>query len=318
MTVANSSGARKPAQWNAPHSKGLEMDTLRAMKALVRTVELGSLSAAARSLGTTQPTISKLLTELEHQTSAKLMERTSARLRVTPEGERLLDTARRMLEEYDEALVELQGLRAEPRGTVRLAAPVALGQCWLNPLLPSFLDRYPDVDVEVMLEDRFVDPIEERIDLALRIGGDLPPNLVARRVGHWPRLLVASPAYLERHGRPLQPTELTAHSYLRYAAGASHEIELSGAAGTVCVPVTSRYRINSAVALLDSVERGMGITMQPTWMVSRRIDDGRLVHVLPQWSGPAQVAHLLFAPRRRQPARVGALLDFLLLELGKL
>lgn len=291
------------------------MDTLRAMKALVRTVELGSLSAAARALGTTQPTISKLLTDLEHQTHAKLLERSSARVLLTAEGERLVETARRMLEDYDEALVDLQGRRSTPKGTIRMAAPVALGQCWLNTRLPLFLDRYRDVDIEVMLEDRFVDPVEERIDLALRIGTELPPHLVAKPVGRWPRWLVASPEYLKRHGNLRQPGELIDHSYLRYAGGPHEEIELTGDEGTITVAVRSRYRINSALALLHSVEGGIGVAMQPSWMVADRIASGRLVRVLPQWHGPEQVAHLLYQPQRRQPVRVAVLLDFLLTEL---
>jgi DNA-binding transcriptional LysR family regulator len=294
------------------------MDTLRAMRALLRTVELGSLSAAARALGTTQPTVSKLLTDLEHQSGAKLLERSSTRVRATAEGERLLETSRRILEDYDEALVDLQGLRAEPKGLVRLAAPVALGHCWLNPLLPTFLERHPGIEIEVMLEDRFVDLVEERIDVALRVGRQLPQSLVAKAVGRWPQYLVASPAYLKHHGQPGEPADLSQHNYLRYAGGAVGEIELSNTEGTISVAVKSRYRINSAVALLDSVERGLGISLQPSWTVAIHINDGRLVRVLPQWSGPPHVAHVIFQPRRRQPARVAALLEFLLAELGKL
>ncbi|WP_425260979.1 LysR substrate-binding domain-containing protein [Rubrivivax sp. RP6-9] len=269
------------------------MDTLRAMKALVRSVELGSLSAAARSLGTTQPTVSKLLAGLERQAGAKLLERSSVRVQTTTEGERFLETARRVVEDYEQALVELQGLRAEPMGLVRLAAPVALGQCWLNPRLPDFLELHPGIELEVMLEDRFVDLVEERIDVAVRIGGELPPHLVARTLAQWPRYLVASPAYLKRHARPRQPAELAGHDCLRYAGSAPDAVTLSGAEGSITVPTRCRYRINSAVALLHGAEQGL------------------LERVLPDWVSPAQVGHVLYQPRRRQPARVAALLDFL-------
>jgi DNA-binding transcriptional LysR family regulator len=308
----------KPAKWNTEHSDFLAMDTLRAMRAFLRTIALGSLSAAARSLNTTQPTVSKLLTDLERQAGVQLLERSSTRIQTTAEGAHFLETARRVVEDYDDVLVELQGLRADPKGVVRLAAPVALGQCWLNPLVPAFLERNPRIELEVMLEDRFVDLVEERIDVALRIGGDLPPNLVAKQVGRWPRQLVASPGYLKRHGKLRQPSELSDHNYLQYAGGAGGEIELSGSKRTVRVAVKSRYRINSAVALLSSVDAGLGVALQPSWLVASRIEEGRLVHVLPQWSGPCQVAHVLFHPRRRQAARVAVLLEFLLVELGKL
>lgn len=292
------------------------MDTLRAMKALVRTVELGSISAAARSLASTQPTVSKLLAELETRVGVTLLDRNSARVRPTHEGERLLETARRMLEDYDEALVELQGQRVQPHGTVRLAAPLALGQCWLNERLPLFLERYPDIRLEVMLEDRFVDVVQERIDLSLRIGGEHPPHLVARHVATWPRWLVASPAYLHHKGCPTQPADLAQHSVLSYTTDAADELTLQDGERRAVVAVRSRYRINNALALLQCVERGLGVALQPSWAVARRIQDGQLVRVLPPWCGPDQVAYLLFQPRQRQPARVAVLLDFLMAELG--
>ena len=288
------------------------------MAALVRAVEQGSLSAAARSLGTTQPTVSKLLTALERQVGARLLERSSQRVSPTDEGRRLLETARRMLEDYDEVLADVRSVASTPRGRVRLAAPVALGECRLNAWMPSFLAQYPDVLLDVILEDRFVDLVGERIDLALRIGGTLPNDLVARPVGTWPRLLVASPGYLQRHGTPQHPADLAAHAYLRYAAAPDDTLALTSTEGTLTVPVRSRYRINSAVALRHSVEQGAGITLQPRWMVSDLLQDGRLVQVLPAWNGAAQVAHLIHAPRRRLPARVAVLLDYLLLRLASL
>jgi DNA-binding transcriptional LysR family regulator len=294
------------------------MDTLRGMRALVRTADLENLSAAARSLGTTQPTVSKLLTALEHQAGVRLLERSSVRVRLTIEGRRFLETSRRILEEYDEAITELHSMRLHARGTVRFAAPIALGQARLNALMPAFLEQYPGVSVELILEDRFVDLVEERIDVALRVGGEPAANLTARYVACWPRYLVAAPNYLHRCGVPLHPKDLTAHSYLRYSGELEDDLHLTGPDGPIIVPMISRYRVNSAIALLESVERGMGIALQPQWMVDDLIGRGSIVRVLPNWTGPSQVAHLVVQARHRQPARVAALLDYLVLEMPKL
>ncbi|MES2940603.1 MAG: LysR family transcriptional regulator [Pseudomonadota bacterium] len=286
------------------------MDRLKAMAAFVRAADLGSLSAAARELSTTQPTVSKLVASLEHAVGVRLLERSPSRMVLTDEGEHFLAQARQLLEDYDEAVAGLRQRVRQPRGLVRISAPVALGELRLNALMLQALDTYPLIEVELVLQDRFVDPVEERMDLTLRIGGVLPPDLVARRLAVWPRYLVASPDYLARKGRPRRPADLAKHDYLRYA-GRDDAVALGGKAGSVTVAVPARYRVNSAVAMLEAARSGAGIALEPCWMVDAALRDGSLVRLLPQWTGPAQTAHLLHAPRRRQPMRVQAMLDIL-------
>ena len=287
------------------------MDRLKAMGAYVRAVELGSLSAAAREMGTTQPTVSKLVAWLEREVGARLLERSTQRVVPTEEGARFLPGAKRLLEDYEEALGEIASGVREPRGLVRLSAPVALGELRLSRLMLQVLGDLPQVQVELMLEDRFVDPVEERVDLTIRIGGALPPDLVARQLAVWPRYLVASPAYVREHGRPRRPQDLQEHAWLRYA-GADEVVTLSGRAGSVGLGLASRYRVNSAGALLEAAAGGAGITLQPCWMVDDLLRAGKLVRVLPQWTGPAQTAHIVHAPRRRLPMRVQAVMEAIL------
>jgi DNA-binding transcriptional LysR family regulator len=287
------------------------MDRLKAMGAFVRAVELGSLSAAARELGTTQPTVSKLVAALEHAVGARLLERSSTRVQPTGEGARFLARAKELLEDYEDAVADLDARAPHPRGLVRLSAPVALGVLRLNALMLRALEGFTQLQVELLLEDRFVDPVAERIDLALRIGGPLPPDLVARRLAVWPRYAVASPAYVARCGEPSEPADLPGHAWLRYAGG-DDTVVLDGPAGRAALKVPTRYRVNSAVALLEAVQDGAGVALQPSWMVDALLQQGKLVRLLPQWTGPAQVAHLLSAPRRRQPPRVQVLADLLL------
>jgi len=288
------------------------MDRLRAMAAFVRAVELGSLSAAARELRTTQPTVSKQVAALERQLGVRLLERGSSRAAATYEGLRFLDSARQLLADYDEAVGDLGQRVRVPRGLVRVSAPVALGVLHLNRLMLRLLELHPLLQIELVLEDRFVDPIEERFDVAVRIGDALPADLVARPLAAWPRYLVAAPAYLAREGRPRQPAALSRHAYLRYA-GADGKLALRHARSgeSVSIDIAARYSINSATALLESVRAGAGIALQPSWMVNALLDSGELVRLLPQWTGPLQSAHLIHAPRRRQAMRVQVVLDYL-------
>ncbi|RUR67877.1 LysR family transcriptional regulator [Variovorax guangxiensis] len=293
------------------------MDTLRALEAFVNSVELGSLSGAARALGTTQPTVSKLVAGLERSLGVRLLRRTAAGLSLTEEGQRFHERSRRVLEDYGDAVADArQGIR-QPRGLLRVSAPVTLGQRHLNAMALEFLGLYPDIELELVLDDRFVDPLEGRIDVSLRVGGTLPPDLVARWLGSWPRVLVASPEYISSRGKPRTPQDLLSHDYLRYAAG-DDGVLLDGPEGPVSVPVRSRYRVNNAVAMLDAVQGGAGISLQPTWMVAELLAQGRLVRVLGRHTGPAQEMHLLYAPRRHQPQRVRVLVDFLAERMAKL
>ncbi len=293
------------------------MDTLRAIEAFSHSVELGSLSAAARALGTTQPTVSKLVMQLEQALGVRLLRRNAAGLSPTEEGQRFFERARRMLEDYEEAVADVREGTQQPRGLLRVSAPVTLGQRHLNAMTMAFLDRYPDIELDLLLDDRYVDPLEARIDVSLRLGGVLPQNLVARHLGTWPRVLVASPAYLAARGTPDTPEQLLEHNYVRYASG-DDGLLLDGPDGLITVPVKSRYRVNNAVAMFDSVVGGAGMSLQPTWMVADALTRGELVRVLPAYTGPEQQAHLLYAPRRHQPLRVRVLIDFLSEQMAQL
>lgn len=288
------------------------------MAAFVRAADLGSLSAAARSLATTQPTISKQVVALEHALGVRLLQRGPARVTLTEEGTRFLEGARRLLEDYEEAVADLDQGTQQAQGRVRIAAPVALGELRLNALMLRILELHPRLKVDLILEDRFVDPVEERFDLAVRIGSTLPQDLVARQLAVWPRYIVASPAYVERHGRPRKVEDLARHGFLRYPLGEEDSATLDGPDGSVTIALNTRYRINSAVALLDAVKAGAGIAFQPSWMVNDLLQRKELVRLLPRWTGPAQTVYLVYPPRRRQPMRVRVVLDLLAAEIAGL
>jgi DNA-binding transcriptional LysR family regulator len=177
-----------------------DMDAIRSMQTFVRAVELGTLSAVAREQAMTQPTTSKHIAGLEKALGVRLLERSTTRLVTTDEGRRFYERAKRVLEEYDEAVADARGLTQTPAGLLRVNAPLALGELRLSALVLEFLARYPGIEIELILNDRFVDLSEEGVDLALRLGGPLPLSVVARRIAVSSRCLVCAPAYLL--GRP--------------------------------------------------------------------------------------------------------------------
>lgn len=288
------------------------MDRLRAMQYFIRAVELGSLSATAREQGTTQPTVSKVLAALEKDLGVRLMERSTAGLALTDQGQRFYERAKHVVEEYEEAVAQARGLTEEASGLVKMNAPVAFGQLRLNALVQEFLGQYPHIDIELILNDRYVDLVEEGVDVAVRLGGNLPHDVVARQVARSPRLLVAAPAYLNAHVVVQHPSELDAHEYVRFAwLSSGDEVELQRGTERVRVTTKGRYRVNNAVSIRETLAMGRGIGLCPAWLVGDLVSKGELVHVLPDWRGQAQELHLLYPSRRYQPVRTRLLLEFL-------
>lgn len=293
------------------------MDTLKAMRVFTRAVELGSLSAVARELESTQPTISKTVAALEADLGVRLLERSTTHLQPTEAGRRFYAHALTVLDAYAEAAADARGGADHPVGKVRISAPVSFGVLRLNALILDFLAQYPEVDVELVFDDRFVDLVEAGVDVALRLGASLPPNVVARRIAVSPRGLVAAPGYLARHALVRQPADLAdplaGHAMLRFTwLAAGDEIMLTDADGNVArVDAPCRYRANNSLAMRESFLAGAGFGLTPAWLVQDLLDAGALTPVLPGWQGPAQDAYLVYPSRRHQPARTRALLAFL-------
>ncbi|WP_024869260.1 LysR family transcriptional regulator [Pseudoxanthomonas suwonensis] len=287
------------------------MDMLRAMQVFVRVVELGSLSAAARERHTTQPTVSKLVAALEDRLGVRLLERSTTHVVPTEQGRRFHERARRLLEDFDSAVADARGLTETPAGLLRITAPVSLGVLRLNRLVQAFMHDHPGLEVELILNDRMVDLVEDGMDVAIRIGGQLPPSMVARKIAVSTRQLVAAPSYLQAHPAIAHPDDVAAHNYLRFA-WASDQVELRGADGAqVTLQLSGRYRINNSLAIRDSLLTGAGIGLAPGWLVQDLVDAGQLAVVLPDWQAPPHEAFVLYPSRRHQPARVREFVRFI-------
>lgn len=280
------------------------------MRVFVRALELGSLSSTARECGTTQPTVSKLLAQLEQSLGVRLFERSTRGLSPTGQGQRFYADAKLVLEQFDLAVSNVQGLNGQASGHLRINAPVGLGQYRINAMVQQFLADHPAIEVELIFNDRFVDLVEEGVDFAFRLGGALPPDAIGRHLATIPRFLAASPAYLKRRGMPCAPGELSEHDVVRFAWTPGSTVELFRGEEMAQVEVAGRFRANNALAIREALLLGSGIGMCPEWLVRDLLDRGELVRVLEEWSARPQELYLLYPSRQFQPLRARLFIDF--------
>ncbi|CAN5309534.1 LysR family transcriptional regulator [soil metagenome] len=290
-----------------------KLPDFEAMAIFAKVVELRSFAAAAAELTLSKATISKAVTRLEERLGARLFNRTSRRLALTDAGRSLADRAAQLLADGEAAENEALAQSAAPRGLVRLAVPMTYGTNVVAPLLPEFLATFPDVTIDLNLSDATVDLIGEGFDAAIRIASLPDSSLIARRLCAMPRYLVASPAYLEREGRPTHPMHLARHRCLGYTYLANPGIwHFSNAAGeTASVRPDGPLRVNNGEALLPTLLAGLGITDLPEFIVGAALASGQLEAVMPDWWQTPSGVYLVTPPGGPRPARVTALMDFL-------
>jgi len=284
------------------------------MEAFVRSVELGGFSAAARQLKLTPSALSKLVTRLEKALKVRLLSRTTRKLTPTAEGELFLARCRRILAEMEEAENELGRARERPRGRLRMHVGVGFGTHQLVPAMPRFLERYPEVEVELLVEDRKVDLVKDLVDLSVRPATMADPSLVARKVCEFERVVCASPKYLARHGALHSLDDLGKHNCIMlYTGGAPAALwSFDTPSGRQEVEVSGSTTVNNADCVLRFAVLGLGIVRLNEFIVGEDIRKGNLVPVLPELHCTESVPMLALYPhmRHRLP-RVAAMLDFL-------
>lgn len=283
------------------------------MTAFVRAVELGGFSTAARDLGLTPSAISKLVTRLEDRLGVRLLNRTTRRLALTPEGEAYFHRSQRILGDIIEAENEVASFRAQPRGLLRVNVGTAFGMHQLSPALPDFLARHPEMRVELTLTDRVVDLIEEGADLGIRLGTLVDSSLVARKICEPERVVCACPAYLRRHGTPKKPEDLLKHNCLSVAYAPNLRrwpFEVNG--GVEHVEVSGNVSANNADALLHLALLGVGVIRLSDVIVGGAIAAGKLVPLLADihHSEPLPL-HAVYPQGRHRSPRVAAMVEFL-------
>ncbi|WP_315721824.1 MULTISPECIES: LysR family transcriptional regulator [unclassified Bradyrhizobium] len=290
-----------------------------AMAIFAKVVELRSFAGAAQELSLSKASVSKAVSRLEERLGTRLFNRTSRRLALTDAGQRLSERAAQLLADGEAAETEALAQSLTPRGLVRFAVPMTFGVKKIAPLLPAFLEQYPEVSIDLHMSDATVDLIGEGFDLALRIARLPDSSLVARRLCAMPRYTVASPTYLKRHGRPTHPMHLAEHKCFGYAylstAGVWHYTNAAGEQASV--RPAGQLRVNNGEALLPAVLAGLGIADLPDFIVGEAVASGEVEVVLKGWSQPEGAMHLVMPPGGPRPARVEVLTEFLVKELAK-
>lgn len=287
------------------------MDRLEAMSLVLAVAEAGSLSAAARSQKAPLATVSRKVSELESHLRTKLFNRSSRALVPTDAGRSYIAAAKRILADVAEAERVAAGEYTVPRGGLSVSASVALGRLHLQPILTEFLAQFPEVDVQLGLQDRAVNLLEEHVDVALRIGNLADSSLIAARVGQICRVVCASPAYLKSRGTPTSPDDLSDHDCISYPPIQSADTWRFRKDQTeYAVPVRSRLIVSTLESACDAARAGMGITVAFSYLVAESIRSGELTALLQEFQPPPQSVSFVYSPDRFMPVKLRALLDF--------
>lgn len=287
------------------------MDRFQAMATFVRVVDTGSFSAAARQSNVGQPAVSKMIAQLEDQLGVRLVTRTTRGLSPTEAGQRYYERALRALEEADEAEVAARGAGKGLTGRLRISAATTFARLHVVPSLPAFMDEHPDLELEMIMDDRVIDMVEEGVDVALRMGALPDSTATARKLAAGRRLLVATPAYLARAGTPATPAEIAGHQavvYTRYEA--AHWTFRHAGGAEASVSVGGRLRVTAAEGLRAAVLADMGLAVASEWMFTRELASGAVVEVLADWALPPLDLWALFPSGRMASAKARAFADY--------
>ncbi|MET0890263.1 LysR family transcriptional regulator [Stenotrophomonas sp. JAG2] len=287
------------------------MDRMTAMNVFVEVAERGSLTAAAEALEMSRAMVTRYLAEVERWLGARLLHRTTRRISLTGPGEAALLRFRQMLAIGDELRGELATDNPEPHGLLRVTASVSFGQIHLAAAVAEFVKRHPLTRVELLLVDRVVNLVEERVDIAVRISRAIDPSLIARPLAPCRSVLCAAPAYLAERGTPATADALAAHNCLTHHYVGKSVWHLQREGRKIAVAVGGNISANEASLLLEAVRAGAGIAMLPTYQIAPLLRSGELIEVLPDYEVEGLGIHAVYASRRQLPTIMRSFLDFL-------
>ena len=287
------------------------MNPFEDMRIFCQVMDSGSFTAAADQLGLSKQFVSRRLMQLEARLGVRLLNRSTRRLDVTPLGQTYYESAMRLLNDVEHMEQGIAGQTSEPRGTLRVSAPLSFAMAHLGCLLPLFLQRYSGVTVEVDLSDRPVDLLSEGYDLALRIGVLEDSTLIARRIASIERVYCASPAYLAERGTPLKPQDLHEHDCLPYGHGRQVQWRFEGQGKPLTINVSGRMRVNNGEVLRDAAVAGLGVTYLQTFIVGSALESGQLIRVLDDDRCAPLALSAVYPQHRQRSLPVQALIEFL-------
>lgn len=294
------------------------MDKLEAMAAFTRVVAKGSYAEAGRELGLTRSAVSKAVMELEQILGVRLLDRTTRRVSPTEAGRAYYERCLDVLSQIEETELQVSRLNDEPRGTLRINAPMSFGIRYLGEAVAELSAAHPDLKVELILNDRFIDPLEEGVDVTVRIGTLADSSLIARKLAPARRVLIASPGYIAQYGRPKTPGDLINHRCLAYGQSTVNSLrwQLTRGEETITVPVASQLCSNNGEILRAAAIAGNGIAKLPTFIVGHDISEGRLEVLMPDYPPTELGIYALYAPNRYLAAKTRVLIDHLAERFG--
>lgn len=289
------------------------MDRFSSMEIFARVAELKGFSAAARRLGQSKSSVSKRVSALENHLGVRLLNRTTRRLSLTEAGIAYYDWCLKIAGDMEAAEESVTNLHAKPRGNLKFNAPMSFGRLHLAPAIPGFLERYPHVTVEMTMDDRIIDLVEDGYDLALRIGRLADSSLVARRIAVSQMVICASPDYLDKHGTPTTPADLAHHNCLIYSySRVGSRWRFKGPDGNYTVRVSGNFRANSSDALHIAALAGLGIHFGPMFIAGDDLRSGRLVRVLESYRMTDLPIQAVYPHQRHVTAKLRVFIDYLI------
>jgi DNA-binding transcriptional LysR family regulator len=296
------------------------MDRLTALEMFVRVVDTGSFSAVARNQEIGQPAVSKAVVQLEEWLGVSLLLRSTRSVVPTEAGRTFYEHAKRTIEEAHEAVLAARGSACGLTGRLRVSTSVCFGRLHVIPNLSAFLAEHPDLDIELVLDDRHLDLVNEGIDVALRMGAMPDSNMTARRIAEGRRIVVATPAYLQRHGTPTSPGDLVSHQAVIYTPGGKGEAWTSWtfrkATAEVSVVLRGRLKVTAGEGIREAVNRDLGLAVASEWNFSPELRSGKVVEVLPDWALPPTNLSAVYPTGRLASTRARAFVAFVEQYMG--
>ena len=288
------------------------MSVLLSMSVFRRVAETGSFSEVAREMKLSQPTVSKHVAALESRLTVKLLNRSTRSLSLTDVGKHYYDRCVHILDELHETESTLRNQQSQPTGTLRINTPVTFGELNIVPHLWQFLSEYPDLKIDLIMDDHYVDLVKEGVDMAIRVGPMTDSSLISRKIGDSPRVVVASHEYLAVNGEPGNLQDLKKHNCIVYMLLTTfNEWHFSGPHGKETLRVNGRFSVNNPRTIRQAVIAGQGIAVTPMWLISESIKAGQVKVILDKYTPTPLEIHAIYPDRRFVPAKVSCFIDFI-------
>jgi len=294
------------------------MDKFTYIKAFTKVVEAGGFAAAAREMGLSRSVVNKYVIKLEAELGVQLLNRSTRKVAPTETGRAFYDRCLTILSDLEEAELAVSKLQAEPKGTLKVNAPMSFGMQYLSPVLADFMTRYPDLSVELTLTDRMVDPLQEGFDLTIRITEPLEAtSLTVQTITQVQRVVCATPAYLKDHGIPLTPADLHDHNCLHYGSLTSGNIwKFSKGGEDYAIRVKGVFSANNAEALREAALKDLGLVQLPVFSARQQLQAGQLVPVLKDFTSPDVFMFVIYPPNRHLSTKIQLFTEFMKTSFG--